>query len=182
MGSETDEELMLKYQEGDEQAFEELYRRYERRIYGYISKRLEQKAWVDDVFQMVFIKLHRSRHQYDKAYLFSQWIFVMTKTVLLDFWKTIGVKTKRYFASSLEELTPEQTPSVNPVLEIDAGLPEPILSGLSSDQRLAVQYKFMDELSYNDIAKKLGRSEASVRQLVSRAIRKMRSSIGTGGD
>lgn len=153
MDRETDEELMLKYQQGDEHAFHELYTRYEKRIYGYLSKRLEQKAWIDDVFQMVFVKLHKSRHQYDPAHLFAQWIFVMTKTVLLDFWKTTGLKTKRYFSHSLEDLTPENTPSVDPVLETGNVLPEQAMSHLSLDQRLAVQYKFMDELSYNEIAK-----------------------------
>lgn len=181
MGTETDEELMLKYQEGDEHAFGELYRRYERRIYGYLSKRLDQKSWVDDVFQTVFIKLHKSRHQYDSSYLFSQWIFVMTKTILLDFWKTTGVKTSRYFSSSLEDLSPEQIPTTSPVLETENTLPEHALAMLSSDQRMAVEHKFIDELSYNEIAKRLNRSEESVRQLVSRAIRKIRSGLGTGG-
>lgn len=33
--NETDESLMARYQNGDEQAFEELYRRYSGRVYAY---------------------------------------------------------------------------------------------------------------------------------------------------
>lgn len=170
----TDEELMLKYQKGDESAFQELYRRYESRVYGYLRKRLENKNWVEDVFQMTFMKLHRSRHQYNPAYRVDQWIFVMTKSVLLDFWKTVEVKNKRYFSQSLEDLSPELHPRTENSIETSPSLPVEFLAGLSSEQQSAIQGRFLDELSYREIAQKLNRSEQSVRQLVSRALRKLR--------
>lgn len=171
----TDEELMFKYQQGDERAFTELYQRYSGRIYAYLKKRLNEKNWTDDVFQMVFVKLHKTRNQYDPSYRFDQWIFVMTKTVLLDFWKTTGVKTQRYFSESLDKLG-ELEQSVSAISK-ESGLPEPALAVLSSDQRAAVELKFIDEMSYKEIAEKLNRSEESVRQLMSRALKKMRTTF-----
>ncbi|MBK8204951.1 MAG: RNA polymerase sigma factor [Bdellovibrionales bacterium] len=177
----TDDELMLLYQEGDERALEELYRRYSGRIYAYLRKRLSDKDWVDDVFQQVFTKLHQTRHQNNPAYRFDQWIFVMTKTVLLDFWKTTDVKTKRYFSQSIDSVASVNMPVSQPMVESPELIPEPVLAGLSPDQRSAIELKFIDELSYQEMADKLGRTEESVRQLVSRAIRKVRNQIKVSG-
>lgn len=175
LSNENDEDLMLLYQQGSEQALEELYRRYRGKIYAYLKKRLSDSHWTDDVFQQVFTKLHQTRHQYDPKYRFDQWVFVMTKTVLLDFWKTTDVKTKRYFAQSIEDLDPANLPAYQPALEsAPRVIAEPLLAALSPDQRAAIELKFIDELSYIEMAGKLGKSEESVRQLVSRAFRKLR--------
>ncbi len=173
----TDEELMGLYQNGNEAAFEELYSRYRSRIYGYIKLRLSEKDWVDDVFQLVFTKLHRTRHQFDLNFRFDQWVFVMTKTVLLDFWKTTGVKNKRYFSESLESAPVDQLSTIDPIPTNPTLLPEAVMASLSQDQRSVVEFKFIDEMSYDEIAKKLGRSQESVRQLVSRALRKLKQHV-----
>jgi len=181
LSEKSDNELMLLYQEGNEQALEELYRRFSGRVYAYLKKRLSDKDWADDVFQQIFTKLHQTRHQYNPAYRFDQWIFVMTKTVLLDFWKTTDVKTKRYFSQSIESIASVDLPVSQPMVENPELISEPVLAGLSPDQRSAIELKFIDELSYQEMASKLGRTEESVRQLVSRAIRKVRNQIKVSG-
>lgn len=185
----TDETLMAEYQKGNEDAFEELYRRYSGRVYAYLRRRLDQKEWIEDVFQMVFVKFHRARHQYDPAHRVDQWVFVMTKTVLLDFWKTTAVKTNRFFSKSTDELGEEFSGrpgegfpnTVSPDLELAPNLPEGALSSLSSDQRKAVELKYFSELSYAEIASKMNRTEASVRQLVSRGLKMIRGALRPGG-
>lgn len=181
MQEATDEELMIAYQAGDERAFELLYSRYSERLYSYLKRRLENKDWVDDVFQMVFTKLHRTRHQYDPVHRFDQWVFVMTKTVLLDFWKTTDLKTKRYFATSIDQVPESSLPTVQPAFEVASSLSLSSLTALSPEQKSAVELKFIDDLSYREIAKKLNRSEENVRQLVSRALKKIQSLTTTRG-
>lgn len=172
----SDEELMLLYQEGDELAFEQLYNRYSGRIYSYLSKRMREKNWVDDVFQMIFIKFHKTRHQYQPAYRFDQWIFIMTKTVLLDFWKTTDLKTKRYFSEPLDHHLVSEISNARPhVIQSTEFFSGPLMAEISDAQKTALKLKFFDELSYQEIANKLSRSEESVRQLISRAIRKMKT-------
>lgn len=175
LSNKNDEDLMALYQRGSERAMEELYRRYSGKIYAYLKRRLSDRCWTDDVFQQVFTKLHQTRHQFDPQYRFDQWVFVMTKTVLLDFWKTTDVKTKRYFTQPIEDVNPANLPAYQSTLEGAAGMiSEPLLAALSPDQRSAIELKFIDELSYFEMANKLGKSEESVRQLVSRGLNKLR--------
>lgn len=173
----TDEELMLQYRDGDEPAFQLLYERNSSRVFAYISKRLDQKNWVEDVFQLVFTKLHQSRHQFNPRYSFDQWIFVITKTVLLDFWKTIGLKNQRFFSQSLEDVSERDlaaaTSSSN-TEQIKDSMTSDLLNNLTQDQREIVTLRFLDELSYSEIANRLSLSEVNVRQMVSRAVQKLK--------
>lgn len=174
---------MIRYQQGEERAFNLLYDRYNGRIYGYLKRRL-QSVWADDVFQQVFIKLHRTRHQYNPQYQFSHWIFVLTKTVLLDFWKTTGVQTQRYFSQNFETTTnADANENVTAPIEPPRGraLPEQMLAGISGNQRAAVELRFVDELSYREIAERLKSTEASSRQWVSRALKTIRNRMEKPG-
>jgi hypothetical protein len=50
---QTDEELMLSYQQGDFKAFDKLYARYSCKVYGFLKKRV-RNAPVDDIHQAVW--------------------------------------------------------------------------------------------------------------------------------
>src|SRR5437868_3329601 len=85
--SRTDEELMLAYQQGDSSAFNELYERYSGRVYSYLEGKVFNKNERDDLFQAVFLKLHKSRHLFDPAFQFAPWLFTICRTTVLDFIK-----------------------------------------------------------------------------------------------
>src|SRR5687768_16813060 len=87
----TDEQLMQAYLSGDYLAYECLYQRHAAKVLGFLKKRLSSLAEAEEVFQEVFIKLHQVRHQYDAKYAFSQWLFVIARTSLLDHFR----KSKR---------------------------------------------------------------------------------------
>ncbi len=59
-----DEELMQAYAEGDMDAFELLYARHKGRLFGYLVGQLKDHAEAEEVFQTVFVKLHRARARY----------------------------------------------------------------------------------------------------------------------
>jgi RNA polymerase sigma-70 factor (ECF subfamily) len=175
----SDEQLMIAYQSGDHQAFQILYLRHSQKVYSFLRKRLIRSEEVDEVFQQVFTKLHQARRTYNPTYAFLQWLYVISKTALLDFWskqnRILEVLHKE--ASEVQETIDSRTEDTNqefPILEPGFAT----LSGLPAEQRKAVEWRVLDELSYQEIATLLNCSQANVRQLVSRAIKKIRNSIG----
>lgn len=160
---------MQAYQAGDSLAFETLYLRSSPRLYGYLRKKLGSSPELDDVFQQVLLKLHRTRHAYDPRYRFEQWLFVIARTTVLDHFR----KNRR-----TESLLQEQWTMKELGRGADAEAPdrEVRLDGLTEVQRQVVEQKVVEELPYEEIAARLQRSEESVRQLFSRAIRKLRKS------
>lgn len=79
----TDEDLMLAYQRGDRDAFEELYARYATPIYNFF-RRAGQPETAEDLFQKTFLKLHIGRQRYQPTGSFRGWIFVLARNVLRD--------------------------------------------------------------------------------------------------
>lgn len=164
---------MLAYQSGDYASFEELYRRYSGRVYGFLSRKMNYRHEAEEVHQQAFMKLHSARQTYSREYLFSQWLFVIVKTSLLDFWRK-GSRQKtvenEFVHDAAIALEPSPAVGAASVAEVD-------LEVLSPAQREAVRMRYLEELSYEQIAQRLDRSSVSVRQLVSRALRLLRSDV-----
>ena len=74
----TDEELMEEYKKGGEAAFNEIYLRYKKRVYGYLMKRVKAEQ-SDDLFQQVFSRLHEKRYLFKEGDPFAPWFFTLIK-------------------------------------------------------------------------------------------------------
>ena len=84
MTSSTDEDLMLEYQGGSSAAFDELYQRYEQKIYNYILHLVRDSERTAELFQDTFLQLHRSRSSYDPGRGFAPWIFRIARNLGLN--------------------------------------------------------------------------------------------------
>src|SRR4051812_5099585 len=100
----SDEELLIDFAKGEIEAFEALYRRLSPKVYGYLRSRLQNAEDVDDIFQKVFAKLHSSRASYGSKYPVLQWVFVMTKSALLDHVKSS--KRKENLKAEIKNVEP----------------------------------------------------------------------------
>ena len=80
----SDEILMAAYQAGNEAAFTELFERHGGSVYGFLARRLPERALADDLYQEVFLRLHRARHTYDSRRPFRAWLFGIVHNLLVD--------------------------------------------------------------------------------------------------
>jgi len=95
----TDEELMQEYQQCNEKAFEVLFQRHSGKVYGFLKKKLKDEAFVDDVFQATFMKLHHARSHYDPSFPFPPWLFTVCRSVLVD-----SIRKRERISEDLNEL------------------------------------------------------------------------------
>lgn len=175
--SKSTETLMLEYQKGDTLAFEVLYRQVSPKLYGYLLKKISREE-ADDVFQKTFLKIHRFRDQYDPQYRFEQWLFVIARSVLLDHLKQKKRGVMGMIDSTIETIEEIAAP-VSQTADVAAYTSQGdavSLNLLSEQQRQIVELRVSDDLSYREIANRLKQSETNVRQIFSRAIKKLRSS------
>lgn len=174
MNTKTPEELMLIYKNNspDEAvlAFNELYGRFSQRVYNYLNSKTKNPALSDDLLQKVFIKVHESKHLYDPKYKFEQWIFVIARTSTLDSFrseKRYEERLKKYESPDVQLPPSEDLDSYN--LETMDGLKD-----LEAHEIELLEMKYVDDLSYSEISKVLGKSETSLRKSVSRMMARMR--------
>ena len=174
----SDEELMSLYQNGDFSAFEILYGRHSGRVLGYLCKRVAPQI-AHELTQEVFVKLHQSRSKYNSEYPFLPWLFTISRNRLTDFFRLNETKlASAVIAESETQLAklasaPAGSDSFNASLD---------LSPLTSHQRRAIELRYLQDWSFEKIATDLQTSSINVRQIISRAIKKLKSRLKKGGN
>jgi RNA polymerase sigma-70 factor (ECF subfamily) len=167
LSGKSDEELMVAYQLGEAEAFEELYSRHAPKVLGFLKKRLRNDAQAKDVFQATFLKLHKCRDRYDASFPFVPWLFTICRSELLD-----AMKKPHVARESLSQAVPEPRQDLAPDVEdVDLG-------ALPQTQRAALEYRYTQDFSFDEIAQRLETSPANARQLVSRALKALRGLYG----
>jgi RNA polymerase sigma-70 factor (ECF subfamily) len=102
----TDEELLVAYREhGDRQAFEELVRRYEKELYGYLRNYLGDAEMAEDVFQQTFLQLHLKCDQFEPGRRVRPWLYTIATNQAIDARR----RNRRHQMASLDRRgSPEQ--------------------------------------------------------------------------
>ena len=162
---------MQAYIEGDMEAFEALYGRHKGRVFGFLLARLKDRSEAEDVFQAVFAKLHQKRHQYRQEIPFLPWLFTLARNTLIDHVRKRDAKGK-YITVSEAAIESYAAP-ISDTSPIDEAVAE--LSSLNESQRRALELRFNQGLTFAEIAEQMQTSADNSRQIISRAIRKLRS-------
>jgi RNA polymerase sigma-70 factor (ECF subfamily) len=175
MEDRADNALMDAYARGSQAAFEELFRRYEHRAYGYFLRRVRCEARAGDLYQELFLRLHRFRGTYDPGRPFEPWFFHIARNVLVDDWR----RRYREAEVALEEA---RFVSAEPDAEARAAARESAarqLVDLTPEQaRILVDAKVRG-LDYAEIADTLSKSVDAVKQTASRTLRRLRAAPRT---
>lgn len=168
-----DEELMSKYQGGSDEAFSVLYGRHSGKVLGFVKKRIHDPQKANEVFQEVFLKMHKSKHLYNRTLPFLPWLFSISKSVIIDSVRSANRKVKESTETDLELLTG------NILVESSVDL-QPHLEALGSSQKLAMQLRFVDEKTFEEIAEALNTSPMNARKLISRGLKRLKELVSEG--
>jgi len=170
MNDLPDGELMGLYADGSQGAFQELFRRYEGRAYAYFLRRVRSDAQARDLYQELFLRLHRFRDTYDASRPFEPWFFHIAHRVLIDDWR----RRHRQAEVGLNEALLE-SPGADPERSAAARHEsQRQLARLSPEEaRILVDAKVRG-LEYSEIAAALSKSVAAVKQIASRSLRRLR--------
>lgn len=80
----SDENLMLRYCEGDYTAFEMLYKRHSHGLYRFISWQSPRSDWVDEITQDVWMRLHHARANFQPQASFKTLLYQIGRNRLID--------------------------------------------------------------------------------------------------
>ena len=76
--------LMMRYVDGDAEAFRELYRLLAPRLLGYLLRMTRDRARADDLLQQTFFKVHRARAAYVRGADPVPWMYAIAHRTFLD--------------------------------------------------------------------------------------------------
>ncbi len=97
----TDEELISRFQNGDEQAYIELVNRYRDRLMSFVYRFVNDEVVAEDIVQDALVKLYTHKHYYKNIAKFSTWMY----TIAGNLAKTELRKNKRRKVTNLSEMS-----------------------------------------------------------------------------
>lgn len=163
-------ELMVRYQQGVYEAFEELYRVLHGPVRGWLSRSMADRSRVEDLAQEVFLQVHRARHTYDAAYPVLPWVLAIARHVHLMDLRTTS-RRPRYVS---DESIPEPGTRAEAERFIEGAPVRQALSEVSSDRRRALLMHHVGGWSFREIANRLGIRESAAKLRSSRGLQQLR--------
>lgn len=152
--------------------FEAMYESNAPLIYRFMFWRTRDKMLAEDLTSNVFEKAWRSRDSF-KGGSTKAWLHRIARNTLIDHWRKhqdLLVEDP----ASLEIAAEQATLSEDLDQEMVAEELRRAISKLPKDMRLVVESRFVDGLSAKQTGQELGFSEANVRVIQYRALRKLR--------
>lgn len=168
---DSDEALMERYADGDEGAFDELFRRYEPRAYAFFLRRTASPERAQDLYQELFLRIHRARDRYDPGRPFSPWFFQIAARLLVDDHR----RAFRNHEVSFEGREPRVTGSDSEDALANREELAQVLDGLTPEERYVVLSSKVEGVEYPELARQLGKSADAVKKMASRALLRLRA-------
>ena len=152
----SDEALMLEFQGGSRQAFEELFARYREPLYGFFRRRLESKERADDLTQETFLAVIRATSRYQPRALVRTYLYGIAL-------KLLAVERRRDRRSD-----PEPMGAVDSALDNSLWVRQ-ALEKLDAQEREILMLREYEQLSYSEVAELLRIPVNTVRSRLFRA-------------
>jgi len=183
----TDEEIIARYKEGDQEAFKGLINRYISPLYNFIA-RLTNRNDASDIVQETFIKVWKNLNRFDgRKASFKTWIFTIGRNTTTDFLR----KKYSLLFSDIEKDNDEDINSFAENIPDEQILPDialeklqdkeflnDVLNKLKSSYREVLILHYQEEMTFDEIGKILNKPLNTVKSQYRRAIVELRKKLG----
>jgi RNA polymerase sigma-70 factor (ECF subfamily) len=174
----SDEDLMARVAEDDERAFAELVRRFQGRVTNLISRVLNDRESTDDLAQEVFVRVFVHRRNYRRGHRFSTWLFTIAANLAKN---EIRRRVRRRHWFSLDAIQDALKDSASLLADPSEGREGQMereqlqqamgkaIATVPEKYRLALVFRDIEGLPYEEIAQVLGIPGGTVRSRINRA-------------
>ncbi len=180
----SDEELIKDAIHGKKEAFGELVRRYEKRVYSLAYSILLNRDDAMDISQEVFIKAYEGLSRYRGGSQFFTWLYRIVVNLCIDFTRREKAKGEIEYIDAIDpgeaharlcahQQTPEEAAAGRERLMV---LKE-ALDSLPQDQRIAIILREIEGLSYEEIAETMNCSIGTVMSRIHYARKKLKEKL-----
>ncbi|HEX4466104.1 MAG TPA: sigma-70 family RNA polymerase sigma factor [Solirubrobacteraceae bacterium] len=157
--------------------FSAVYDEHVWRVYGFFAYRMRTRADAEDLTQQTFERALRSWSRYDPSRAaITTWLLAIARNLLIDHHRADRSSRQQ----PIDEIDVAHDALIDPSAQPDLGLEpdlERALSRLGAREREIIALRFGGELTGPEIADAMGLSLANVQQILSRSLRRMRTSI-----
>jgi len=183
----TDADVMLRVKTGDESAFEYLVQKYRRAMVSFMYRMTHNSAAAEDLAQEVFLRVYRSRTNYEASAKFTTWLYRIATNLAVNHARDTRHERPENQVS-LDE-PDEETGTTMDVADSSLTVEQAILrrermeairakvQNLPERQRMAVIMHKYQQMDYKQIAEVLKLSESATKSLLFRAYETLREQL-----
>jgi len=185
---DPDVQLMLRFQGGDMDAFQQLFQKYSPSVVNFAFHFLGTRARAEEIAQEVFLQVYRWQKRYEPKAKFSTWLFKIANNHCLN---EVRRGEYRITRESLDpvigsdgEERERDFPDTNPdegeesvAAKETAERIEKTLERLPENQRAALMLSRLEGMSYQEVAEVIGCTEKAVKSLVFRATQSLKEGL-----
>jgi len=157
----------------DAGAFEALYDRYHRLVYGVALRVLGEQSSAEDVTQAIFMKLWTDPQSFT-AGNFNAWIVRVARNRALD---ALRARSARPHEELPETLPAEDALEDTALAQIDAGAVRNALAQLPEEQRSLIELGFFGGVTHHEIARSTGIPLGTVKTRIRSGLRRLRTAL-----
>ncbi len=189
-GPAKDETALIRAaQQGDQEAFAQLVRSYDRAVLRLAMNLLRNAEDAQDVYQEAFLRVYRNLGSFRLDASFQTWLYRIVTNLCLDHLRRRKVRREDSAAAEGHEDQPdpvenlrEERPDVDPQRSLLSkelrGRIQEALAGLTPRERAVFELRHYQGLRLRQIGEILGTTEEAAKNCLFRVTQKMRTALG----
>jgi len=176
-----DEMLVAQFKSGSQKAFDELMKRYERRIFGYLLRSVRNYEDAEDLTLEVFFKAYRALDSWEPKAKFSTWLYTIASNLAIDYHRSKARQPIYVFEEEdvIEARLVATDISSNPEKQLEekerGRIIREAVDELSSKQKAVFMLTRYEGLQIREVAETLGMAEGTVKIHLHRAMKKLQT-------
>jgi RNA polymerase sigma-70 factor (ECF subfamily) len=168
----TPDSLIEQCLAGDQAAWETIVRQHWRKVFNVAYKFVGKHDEAEDLTQDIFLKIFKALHTFDRRANFQTWIISISRNLCIDHYRSVR-KERQTIArdvdtSDLQPASSDRGPYAAAEHQDLRALLRQALETLPLTLRTAVVLRDLQELSYQEIADRLGLPEGTVKSRINR--------------
>ena len=169
-------ELAQAWVEGDMKAFSKLYDHFVDKIYKFVFFKVPSSE-AEDLTENIFVKiLENANHYAVQKGSFTTWVYTIARNTVIDFYRTN--KSVLTLDEAMLVQDNSQDNHSKAALVLNSVILKKSIAKLSKKYQDLVVLRFVDDMSYSEIADILNKTEGSVRVDMHRALKQLKADLG----
>ena len=174
---QTDEQLMAKAAAGSDTAFEELYRRYARRLKGFFFLQLGgDEELAADATHDVFLRAYEARDRYQEGRRVDTWLFTIAYNICRNHYRSNAYEAQLLATLDAEPVTDQQIEVQLDQTALDEALAQ-VLAELPAPLHQIFSLHYQEELTIPQIAEIVGVPEGTIKSRLHKTMNIIRKKL-----
>ena len=174
--------LVIELMKGNDKAFSELFNAFYNDVYAYSLSMLKNQVHAEEIVQDVFLNIWLHRERLNPDLSFKSYVFTITRNLTFNLINKVANNHKlkeEVFYKSQKSYSPVE----DSISEADYdSLKQKAIEQLPAKRRIIFEMSRNEEMSYEEISKKLNISVSTVKGQMSKALAEIRTYLETHGD